>query len=149
MKNKHSVSLWGYIIYKDGTIIGQHGKRLRDGDIIAIKWENKDFRYVSHARFVYYAFNQDKFDFNDKSKVVALKNINKGYKLDNLQLKSNIEQVRGRRKLTDEQVEEVKRLRHEDRRTYKDIAKRFGISDTMVAYLIKGYKTKYEMDSQE
>lgn len=149
MGKQNSVSLWGYTIYKDGTIIGQHGKRLRDGDIVAIKWENKDFRCVSHARFIYYAFNQDKFDFDDKTMVVALKNSNKGYKLDNLQLKSNIEQVRGRRKLTDEQVAEIKRLRHEDRRTYKEIAKRFNVSDTMIAYLIKGYKAKYDMDNQE
>lgn len=143
MTRQVSVYIWGYTVYKDGTIIGVKGNRLNDNDLVSIKWQGVRFRHISRARFIYWAFNQDRFDFDDKSLVVCFKDKNKGYRLDNLELVRSQDMVRGRRKLTDEQVLEVKRLYREDNRSFKDIARRFHVSDTMIAYLIKGYTPKY------
>lgn len=142
MKTPTCVQLWGYTIYKDGTIIGRVGNKLRDTELINIKWEDKHFKNVSKARFVYWSFNQD-FDFNDKELQVAVKNPNKGCRLDNLELVKKIEIVRGRKKLTDEQVEEIKRQHKEENRNFNDLAKKFKVSNTMIAYIIKGRKLNY------
>lgn len=146
MTKRTNVCVFGYTIFRDGTIIGLKGNRLADKPTLNIKWDDGTFRLISRIRFIYWAFNQSEFNFNDKDFDVAYKNIKKGWRLDNLQLVKHTERVRGRKKLTDTQVLEIKREYHEEQRTFVWLAKKYKVSDTMIAYIIKGRKLNYSDD---
>ena len=150
------VSLWGYEIFEDGKIIGLHGHEIKKGKQIKVKWGNGKAKMVSYARFVYYAFNYNNFNFNDKTIVVVHKNKDEeDYNINNLiaikRKYINQGEYSSSSKLTDKQVEEIKKLYNKKNTnkftskndpitniSYRKIAELYGISHSMVAGIVKG-----------
>lgn len=151
-----SVELWGYTIFEDGRICGLQGKELKYNKEICVSWGiNGKKRFVSYARFVYYAFNFRNFNFNDMKMVVRHKNGNdKDCSIDNLIVVNRKTYSQGENnassKLTNEQVEEIKRLYTNTKDTdeeknnphtkisYRKLAEKYGVSHSMIAGIVKG-----------
>lgn len=150
------VELWGYKVYKNGRILGIHGKEINKNKQIKVKWGiNGKKRFVSYARFVYYAFNFKNFNFNDMAIVIKHKNGDKNdYSIDNLIAVKRKDYNQGENnvsaKLTDEQVEEIKRLYSRDSEvrtdlndpmakiSYRKLAEQYGVSHTTIRGIVKG-----------
>lgn len=155
------VELYGYTIYDDGTILKKNGKKLNTNQQIKIKLDNNgNTRQVNYARFVYYAFNRD-FDINDKNIMIKHINGNKqDCRIDNL-LSQSVKLIKQGEnstsaKLTDKEVEEIKRLyglkdnegtnSPKTNISYRKLAERYGVTHTAIRGIIKGYfrnKDKY------
>ena len=149
-----SVKLWGYTIYENGVIIGLEGKEIKKRKQISINWGKKGKkRTVSYARFVYYAFNFDDFDFDNK--IMVVKHINKDENdcnINNLMAINKKFLSHGEysscSKLTNKEVEEIKEMYSKKDNSnknnpitnisYRKIAELYGISHSMVAGIIKG-----------
>lgn len=149
--------LFGYKIFRNGKIIGLKGKELNDNrPQIRILWgKERKAVEVRYARFVYYAFNRNSFDFNDKSLVIVFKDGNKkNYSIDNLRLVSrkNIYQGENNKlsKLTNKQVESIKKEYNSYRQvglgtnypfkkiSYRKLADKYNVSHTLIKNVIKG-----------
>ena len=149
--------LFGYHVYQNGKIVGLRGKEInKNRSQIKIYWgKNKKVREVSYARFVYYAFHQDSFNFDDTSLVVRFKDGNKrNYDLNNLEVFNKKVVYQGEHntqaKLTDRQVEEIKRLYNTQRGanininypfkrcSYRKLARQYGVSHTLIRSIVKG-----------
>lgn len=151
------VDLWGYKVFENGKIIGLHGKEIKQGKQIKIKWGNTGkVKMVSYARFVYYAFNYKNFNFNDKTIIVKHKNGNEeDCSINNLIIINRKYVNQGENssssKLTDAQVEEIKNLYSKKSNkkgsnkndpitnmSYRKIAELYGVSHSMIAGIVKG-----------
>ena len=155
------VELWGYKVYGDGRILGIYGKEIKPNKQIKVRWGiNGKNKFVSYARFVYYAFNFKNFNFNDMTIIIKHKNGNESdYSIDNLIAVKRKDYNQGENnayaKLTDEQVEEIKKIYNENnglranlndpmaKISYRKLAKKYGVSHTAISGIIKGqYRNK-------
>lgn len=151
-----SAELFGYKVFENGTIIGKKGKKISKRPQIKVYFEeNQKPTEMSYARFVYYAFNQDSFNYEDKSIVISFKDKNrKNFKLNNLIAvnKKNIYQGQNhtKSKLTDKEVEEIRRLYNKNKNkrdgehdpfakiSYRKLADKYGVSHTLIKGIVKG-----------
>ena len=151
-----SAELFGYKVFENGTIIGKKGKKISKRPQIKVYFEeNQKPTEMSYARFVYYAFNQDNFNYEDKSIVISFKDKNrKNFKLNNLIAvnKKNIYQGQNhtKSKLTDKEVEEIRRLYNKNKNkrdgehdpfakiSYRKLADEYGVSHTLIKGIVKG-----------
>lgn len=106
--------LFDYEVFSNGDIYHQ-GKKVKYKKSIRVIWVGKFTRYVSYARFVYYAFHQDDFDFNNHSYCVKHKDDNiENNSINNLYITNSKDYLRGEKhkmsKLTKEQIQEIRRL---------------------------------------
>lgn len=155
------VNLWGYTIYDNGTIIGLYGKKMKPKAQIKILWgKQKKEKIVYYARLVYYAFHYKNFDFNDKTIVVRHINGNElDFNLRNLiaiKRKYIVQgQYNGCAKLTDKEVEEIKKIYKNNKEenmninnpitkiSYRKLAKIYNVSHTLIKGIISGkYRNK-------
>jgi hypothetical protein len=147
----NKVHLWGYTICDNGNIYGVRGKKLNNSKQVKI---NGKLYFTSHL--VYYAFNQDTFDLEDRNNIIIHLDGNQlNHRLSNLKLESKKIIVQGenniKSKLTDEQVEEIKELykkgkeekvdKHDPRvkYSYRQLAEMYGVSHTLIKGIIKGH----------
>ena len=108
------VDLYGYKVLENGTILKLNGKPMAFHKTIQMLIDD-EIKSVSYARVVYYAFNQDTFDFNNHSYCVKHKDNNpKNNAIDNFYISDEKEYLWGEKhkkaKLTDEEVEEIRQL---------------------------------------
>lgn len=151
-----SVKLWEYLIQEDGTIYNKNGKKINHYKQIKINWgEEKKPRYVSYARFVYYAFNYNNFNFDDKTIIIRHKNKNKeDCNINNLIAMNRKFISQGEysslSKLTNKDVEDIKKIyelnkekgiKNNDPTTkisYRKLANKYGVSHTLIENIING-----------
>ena len=150
------VDLYGYKVLENGTILKLNGKPMAFHKTIQMLIDN-EIKSVSYARVVYYAFNQDTFDFNNHSFCVKHKDNNpKNNAIDNLYISDEKEYLWGKKhkksKLTDEEVDEIRRLYfigEEDNKgnglnnptrkySYRKLAEKFGVSHNLIKQIVKG-----------
>lgn len=149
----------GYTIFEDGTILGLHGRKLKQRKHneryeIKLTVEGKRVNYLV-SRLVYYAFNP--FDISDKNLCVSYKDDDKlNVHLENLYLANRKDLVQADKhdkiaKLTDEQVLEIRSLyqgkvgvnQHDKNGpSLNDIAKMYGVSKSNIAWIVKGRSRK-------
>lgn len=147
------VELFGYIVYANGEIY-RDGVKVNYQKTIRVMWNNKFSRFVSYARFVYYAFHQD-FNFNDRSFCVKHKDENEeNNAIDNLYATNKKEYLKGEKhklsKLTDKQIEEIKYLYEygQDKSqnlnapikkvSYRKLATMYGVNHNVIRRIVKG-----------
>jgi len=147
----NKVLLWGYTIYDNGDIYGVKGKKLNKSKQVKI---NGKLYFTSHL--IYYAFNQDTFNLEDRNNVIIHLDGNElNNKLSNLKLESKKIIVQGENnsqsKLTDKQVEEIKELYKKGKEgkvgqndprvkySYRQLADMYGVSHTLIKGIIKGH----------
>lgn len=137
-----TVELWGYTFYDDGSIYTKNKKKLKPRKQLqlVIKGETRRFSY---ARLVYYAFNLDNFDMENKNMIIIHKNGNKAdFKLSNLVAVEKKSILQGENnstcKLTNEQVEEIKRIYADNKTTYRELAKIYEVSHSLIGYIVRG-----------
>lgn len=150
------VNLFGYKIYDNGTILKLNGKPMAFHKTIHIK-VNNEVKNVSYARVIYYAFNQDTFDFDNHSYCIKHKDNNpKNNRLDNLYMTNQKDYLWGEKnkkaKLTEEEVEEIRKLyfigEQENKGnglnypikkySYRKLAEKFGVSHSLIQQIING-----------
>lgn len=151
------VDLFGYKVLENGTILKLNGEPMKYHKTIQILWENKKIKSVSYARFVYYAFNQDTFDFNNHSFCIKHKDNNdKNCDIKNLYPTNEKNHLWGEKhknsKLTNKEVEEIKRLyfigekenegcglNNPNRKySYRKLAEKYNVSHNLIKQIIKG-----------
>lgn len=149
--------LFGYKVYENGDIIGLKGSKMKKNrPQIKVCWgKNKEQKEVGYARFVYYAFNFKTFNFHDKSIIIEYKDGNKNnYNINNLTpiKRGNIYQGENhsKSKLTNEQVEEIKRIYNKQKNfdldknypftkvSYRKLAEKYGVSHSLIKGIVKG-----------
>ena len=152
---KEKIKLWGYTIYRNGDIYTPNGKLITKRKMIYVKIEGETkYTEISYVRLIYYAFNKDIFDFNDKTIAIRKKDKNGDYNLDNLEMVSKKDYVQGEKnaqsKLTDKQVEEIKNLYNSKKQkeghlnnpnckiSYRKLAQMYGVTHTTISSIIKG-----------
>ena len=101
----NKIELWGYTICDNGEIFGIRGKKFKNNKQIKI---NGKIYFTSHI--VYYAFNQNTFDLEDRNNIIIHLDGNElNNRLENLKVESKKIIVQGenniKSKLTDKQVE--------------------------------------------
>jgi len=155
--NIEQVDIFGYKVLSNGTILKLNGKPMKYQKTIPILWEDKISRSVSYSRFVYYAFHQEDFDFNNHSYCVKHKDNNvKNNNINNLYITDEKEYLKGEKhkmaKLTNEEVDEIRRLYfigEEDNKgnglnnpnrkySYRKLAEKFNVSHSLIKSIIKG-----------
>lgn len=147
----NKVHLWGYTIYDNGDIYGIRGKKFKNNKQIKI---NGKIYFTSHI--VYYAFNQDNFDLEDRNNIIIHLDGNElNNRLENLKVESKKIIVQGenniKSKLTDKQVEEIRELYKKGKEekvdkndprvkySYRQLAEMYGVSHTLIKGIIKGH----------
>lgn len=157
MEEIKQVELFGYKVLSNGTILKLNGEPMKYQKTIPILWGNKTSKSVSYARFVYYAFHQNDFDFDNHSYCVKHKDNNiKNNNIDNLYISKEKEYLKGEKhkmaKLTDDEVDEIRKLYfigEEDNKgnglnnpfrkySYRKLAEKFGVSHSLIKGIIKG-----------
>ena len=150
----HKIDLFGYTICDNGTILAQNGKPISYRKTIQIKINGKT-QSVSYARLVYYAFNQDEFDFQNHSYIVrhrdekceplnALSNLYLTNKREYLDRDNN-----KRAKLSHKDITEIRRvyLECKDNKdknypfkkvSYRKLAEKYGVSHNLIKEIING-----------
>ena len=130
------IKIDNYIVFEDGIVFNKYGKQLKIRKQIRL-----NDKFVSYGRFIYWAFNQD-FDINDYTNVIVKINKNKGYELSNLKVikEKDIKQGEnnGYAKLTNDEVEEIKKRYNTTSCTYRSLARDFGVSHSLIGGIIKG-----------
>ena len=152
-----------YCIFENGDIYNSRGKKLthhiKKGrkEIKLTVEEGKRRTFVS-ARLIYCAFNEIDIDTFDKNQCVSFKNGNKlDISLDNLHCVFRGDLIQGQKhksvtKLTDEQVEEIRRKYEETKgnkpcnqydktkpyNSYRSLAKEYNVEYSLIRHIIKG-----------
>lgn len=148
--------LFGYKVLENGVIIGFNNEPISFAKTITIMI-NGEMKSVSYARFVYYAFHQNDFDFSNHSYCVKhIDNNPKNNAIDNLYITNEKDYLWGEKhkksKLTNEEVEEIRRLYYigeEDNKgnglnnptrkySYRKLAEKFGVSHSLIKAIVKG-----------
>lgn len=148
--------LWGYTVLEDGTIYGLQNRKMLKNKQIKVKRADKQIsQSVSYGRFVYYAFHQRDFNFDDSNVIVKHIDGNSlNCELSNLKAVGNKYtrqgEYNGFAKLTDEQTEEIKRVYHDYKEkkikkyspttkiSYRKLAEKYGVSHTVIGAIING-----------
>lgn len=153
------VTLFGYTIYENGDIIGLKGNLINKEQSqikITLKHINKRVS-ISYARFVYWAFHQDTFDFKNKEILVTHKdNDQYNYNINNLVVINKRDILQGEKhklsKLTNEQVEEIKEVYKKAQEnsqntnknnpfvkvSFRKLAEKYNVSHSLVRDIIRG-----------
>ncbi len=144
--------LFDYVVYANGEIY-RNGAKVNYQKNIRVMWGQKFSRFVSYARFVYYAFHQD-FDFNDHSFCIRHKDGNaENNAIENLYATNKKEYLRGGKhkmaKLTDRQIAEIKYLYNygQDKSqdlnaptkkvSYRKLASMYGVNHNVIRRIVK------------
>ena len=127
------------------------GKKFKNNKQIKI---NGKIYFTSHI--VYYAFNQNTFDLEDRNNIIIHLDGNElNNRLENLKVESKKIIVQGenniKSKLTDKQVEEIRELYKKGKEekvdkndprvkySYRQLADMYGVSHTLIKGIIKGH----------
>lgn len=146
-------TLFEYEAYENGDIY-YNNEKVEYRKSIKVMWENKILRSVSYARFVYYAFHQKDFDFNNYSYVVRHKDDDEqNNSIDNLYSTNTKDYLCGEKhkmsKLTDKQMQEIQDLykRGQDatqdlnspikKISYRKLAKMYGVNHNTIRRIVK------------
>lgn len=151
-----TIKVYGYEVREDGTIISLRGKPMAFNKTISLMVDGKE-KSVSYARFVYYAFHQNDFDFgNHKFCVKHKDNNNKNNRISNLYVTNKRNHLRGennsRVKLTDKQIEEIREIYSKNDReskgenlnnpfrkvSYRKLAEKYGVSHNLIKEIVRG-----------
>ena len=138
--------LFGYKVLENGVIIGFNNEPISFAKTITIMI-NGEMKSMSYARFVYYAFHQNDFDFSNHSYCVKhIDNDPKNNAIDNLYITNEKDYLWGEKhkksKLTNEEVEEIRKLYYigeKDNKgnglnnptrkySYRKLAEKYGVS---------------------
>lgn len=149
--------LFGYVVYANGDIY-RDGVKVNYQKNIRVMWGNFS-RFVSYARFVYYAFYRD-FDFNNHSYCIMHKDETREdlNAIDNLYATNKKEYLKGGRhkmaKLNDRQIAEIKYLykygedKTEDinsprkKVSYRKLATMYGVNHNVIRRIVKEEEEK-------
>ena len=153
------VTLFGYTIYENGDIIGLKGNLINKEQSqikITLKHINKRVS-ISYARYVYWAFHKDTFDFKNKEIFVTHKdNDQYNYNINNLVVINKRDILQGEKhklsKLTNEQVEEIKEVYKKAQEnnqninknnpfvkvSFRKLAEKYNVSHSLVRDIIRG-----------
>lgn len=159
--NNNFVELYGYKIFENGDILGLNNKKLKKHnaqDMIKVKIDN-EYIYLPVMRFIYYAFNQDRFDINNYDYLIT--QIRKG---DNIGINNLIKAprkffIQGEKsynaKLTDKQIDEIisryeeAQIKGVDKNnpnkkiSYRSLAAEYGVSHSLISGIItKRFRNK-------
>ena len=159
-----------YCIFENGDIYNSRGKKLthtikKGRKEITLTVGIKKRRTFVSARLIYCVFNQIDIDTFDKNQCVTFKNGNKlDISLDNLYCVFRGDLIQGQKhkrvsKLTDEQVEEIRRKYEETRNnkphnqydkkapynSYRSLAKEYNVEFSQIRHIVKGYIRNEEL----
>lgn len=145
---------FGYKVFEDGTIIGIKGKILKPQKVgtgyykVKIKTDN-GIKYQSVHRIVaicYIDNPENKSQVNHKNGIKAdnsvnnlewctpMENINHAYRNN---LKNNYGEKNGASKLTQIQVDDIRRLYKNGGHSYRSLSKKFNVHFTLISAIIK------------
>ena len=138
----------GYVVHSDGRIEKKCGSGyIRPADNgsgylqMSVTADGKSKSTKIH-RFIWEAFNGE---IPDGLTIDHIDNNPANNRLYNLRLLTNVENAsRGTQKFTQSQLDEIKYLRKELGWTQRNIAERFGVSQSTICYLEKkGFRYEY------
>ena len=157
---------FGYYFREDGAVFKKNGidrmkVREHNGTLLVKLFIDGKSRYVLLHRVMYYLFVEE-FDISNKDLCVIAKDKDfTNVSLDNLELKARNKIIQGhnntRAKLTDEEVEQIRReykgragTNNLDKKTpsYFDLAKKYGVTKGYIRGIVKGVsrnKEKYKL----
>lgn len=145
--------LFGYTVLENGQILGLNGKPMKFNKTIQLSI-NGETKSVSYARFVYYAFHQEDFDFQNHSYCVKHKDNNgENCDINNLYATKEKKHLRGEKhskaKLSNKDIQDIKEKylkgqeRGQDKNcplkkiSYRKLAEQYGVSHGLIKAIIK------------